>query len=499
MNRTVKFLAMAFAVILVAALPRAIELVNGNYLWGFDQGLFYEAVRRIVVGHKLTLIGAPVGGQGGLFQGPGWYYLLAVPFLLTGGDPYGGMTLMFAIGMSVVLLGMWFGVRTYGRVTGLVIGLFLATSPALIAQSRFIWPPFPVSLLSLGVFICLYHLFSGRRRALIGAFFLTGTMFHFEAAAGATLAAVLFATALIAFIRKHIDFRTILAGLTFLLLPLTPLVVFDIRHDFITSRALGGLFMARGADHGSGIQMLSSAFVNHAAVFWAGISSSSAVQSVPVLFAVFLLLVSALYIRDGKIARQKKVFVLWLLGLPVFLYIVFAPYVQPIWDWWIIELTVSVPLLSGILLGYLFEEKKLRLAAVLVTVVIAVTGIGNAYTTVRRDFSDFGGTHKIQGKEQAIDALYKDAGYKPFHLMVFTPAVYTYAYDYLFGWYGTKRYGFVPAEGKSKTFYLLIEPDPEKPWSYKGWLETVIKTGTVVSTKTLPSGFIIQKRMMPET
>jgi hypothetical protein len=46
-------------------------------------------------------------------------------------------------------------------------------------------------------------------------------------------------------------------------------------------------------------------------------------------------------------------------------------------------------------------------------------------------------------------------------------------------------------------FYLLIEPDGAKPWSYKGWEETVVKTGTVVWQKTLPSGFIVEKRMLP--
>ena len=39
-----------------------------------------------------------------------------------------------------------------------------------------------------------------------------------------------------------------------------------------------------------------------------------------------------------------------------------------------------------------------------------------------------------------------------------------------------------------------MEPDPSKPWSYKGWLETVIKDGKVDWTKTLPSGFVVQKR-----
>jgi hypothetical protein len=116
----------------------------------------------------------------------------------------------------------------------------------------------------------------------------------------------------------------------------------------------------------------------------------------------------------------------------------------------------------------------------------------------RNDFNDFGGVHKIKGKIQALDYIYKDAGGKPFNLLVFTPPVYTYAYDYLLWWYGREKYGYEPERKKERTFYLLIEPDPHQPWTYKGWLETVIKIGKIIETKELPSGFIIQKRFLGE-
>ena len=112
----------------------------------------------------------------------------------------------------------------------------------------------------------------------------------------------------------------------------------------------------------------------------------------------------------------------------------------------------------------------------------------------KNDFNDFGGVHKIKGKIQAIDYIYKDAAGKPFNIMIFTPPVYTYAYDYLLWWHGRKKYNFIPEKKKEDAFYLLIEPDPHKPWTYKGWLETVVKTGKVTKTVELPSGFIIQKR-----
>jgi hypothetical protein len=118
----------------------------------------------------------------------------------------------------------------------------------------------------------------------------------------------------------------------------------------------------------------------------------------------------------------------------------------------------------------------------------------HTYTLYKNDFNDFGGVHKIKGKLEAIDYIYNDAKGERFGLYVFTPPVYTYAYDYLFWWYGGKKYNYVPPQEKKDIFYLLMEPDPSKPYSYNGWLETVIKTGSILETKELPSGFIIQKR-----
>ena len=111
-----------------------------------------------------------------------------------------------------------------------------------------------------------------------------------------------------------------------------------------------------------------------------------------------------------------------------------------------------------------------------------------------KEIYDEGGAAKIKGKIEAIDFIYQDAKLEKFNVLVFMPPIYTYPYDYLFWWYGQKKYSYVPGSEKTGLFYLLIEPDGSKPWSHKGWMETVVKSGTVVWTKELPSGLIVEKR-----
>lgn len=123
-----------------------------------------------------------------------------------------------------------------------------------------------------------------------------------------------------------------------------------------------------------------------------------------------------------------------------------------------------------------------------------VIATSNAITTWQHDYNDYGGFAKIKGKIAALDYIYQDAKGQKFNLLIFSPPIYTYPYDYLSWWYGKTKYGYEPTHEKKGLTYLLMEPDPVKPWSYKGWLETIIKSGKIVKTETLPSDLIIQKR-----
>ena len=96
------FITLCLVILIIAAIPRSVELFSGNYIFGFDQGKHWLAAKSIIIDHKLPLIGDEVGGAGGFFQGPGWYYLLAIPFLLFRGDPYGAIVLMFLLGIGTV-------------------------------------------------------------------------------------------------------------------------------------------------------------------------------------------------------------------------------------------------------------------------------------------------------------------------------------------------------------------------------------------------------------
>src|SRR3989344_1409211 len=486
------FVFLLLIIVILGSIPRSIEIISGNFLFGYDQGVFFQAVKEIVVNHKLTLIGTEVGG-GGFFQGPGWYYLLSIPFYLWKGDPYGGMILMLMSGILTVALSVIFGRKIFDAKTALTIGFLVAISPAIIAQSRFIWPPFIVSLLAVFFIFFLYNIFQGAGKFFILLTFIMGLMFHFETATGATLLLQLLIISPLFFIKKMVSVRFFILGLLSFLLTQISLFIFDLRHDFLNVKGMINLFMNGKED--SSIDRI-NLIANHIGVFRSNFLSSFQMADLLWSFLLVILAIGLIsYFRDKKNSKAKKWLVLYLATSPITLFIVFIFYPSTIWEWWILELIIFYCFLFGVILAYLFNNKIMRFFVMAIYIIFFLSFVNKTIFLYKNDFNDFGGTHKIKGKIEAIDYIYKDAEGKKFGLLTFTPPVYTYAYDYLIWWYGNKNYNYIPHKEKKGIFYLLMETDPSKPWSYEGWLETVIKTGTILKTKELPSGFVVQKRI----
>src|SRR3989344_9053320 len=241
------FVFLLLIIVILGSIPRSIEIISGNFLFGYDQGVFFQAVKEIIVNHKLTLIGTEVGG-GGFFQGPGWYYLLSIPFYLWRGDPYGGMILMFIVGILTISLSVVFGRKIFDIKTALTIGFLVAVSPAIIAQSRFIWPPFIISLLSVFFIFFLYKVLQGSGKFFPFLTFIVGLMSHFEIATGATLLFQLLIISLLFFIKKMVSLRFYILGLLSFLSTQISLFIFDLRHDLLNVKGIINLFMSGKGD-----------------------------------------------------------------------------------------------------------------------------------------------------------------------------------------------------------------------------------------------------------
>jgi len=484
-------ICIGIGLILLASFPRVIEVAAGNFLFGYDQGKHWLAAKSIVVDHALPLIGDEVGGGGGFFQGPGWYYMLAIPFFFFHGNPYGQLFLMYIIGIATVACAYGIFSYRFGKTAGFCIAFLIALSPSIAIQSRFAWPPFVIPLITVFYIDALYRVYKGSARSWFILFFTLGLMVHFEIATAATLG---FATCFVLFIMRKISLRGIGFGFFGGIIPLLPLFLFDIRHQFINMKGIW--HMVTAGSSGNGMIVISKIFHDHISVFSVNLFGAFPLFSFRNIFILISLGTLVTVLFDKKVRKEFKTLLVSLLLIPCVVFIELLFYKAILWEWWLLELPILYIVFIGLLSSYLYKKHIYgKIFVVLFYIFLLSIVIPNTIESWKKDYGDYGGTQKIKGKTEAIETIYKDANGESFGVLVFTPPIYTYPYDYLFWWIGTREYSYVPYKEKRGLFYLLIEPDGGKPWTYKGWMETVIKDGEVLWTRELPSGFIIEKRV----
>lgn len=482
----------------VGVIVRSVETINKNYIFGFDHGREYLITREIVVEHHLRLIGESLGagsaGIQGIFHGPGFYYFLAIPFILFNGDPYGGIVLMLLFGLAALLLVFLLGKKIFGASEGLVMTVLTALSPPLIAQSRAIWNSFPSTFFILLSFYFTYLINKNRLYVFPAAFF-AGFVYNFEFAIAVplTLSLVIYS---LAFFKKK-DLKAYLYLLLGFIFAYSPMILFEIRHNFMAVRGVINYFITP-KNNESSLSFLQNQF-DHLGSFIFNIADSFPNRDLLPSFTLLILISTGFVVLLKKEKRQDvKNFLYYLLILPIATFISFSFLRNAVYQYYLFHLVLVYIIIFSYILISSYRHRMYGIFAVfgVIFIMYSATSVPVFFKTFLYDIKDYGGDAKIKGKVDAIDYIYNDAKNKEFGLLVFSPPVYTYPYDYIMYWRGKEKYGYIPPAEKKKEFYLLMEVDPSKPWSYKGWLETVIKDGKVVNEIVLPSGIIIQKRVM---
>lgn len=499
-SKNVQVKIMFLSILIIGFLLRAQESLSRNFLFLLDQGRDMMAVKNIIFDHHLTLIGPNTSLQG-VFQGPLWYYLLSIPTIILKGNPWGAILLMLLISMSVLIIAYLWAKKNFGSAAALVMTFLFAVSTEAAAAATYSWNPHPMWLLTLVYIICFYNLISNVKKFNLIIWPVIGLMFNFETALAFFILISTFIYMVI-FNRRLIAARQFLIGVFLLAITFFPQILFDLRHDFLMTKSVLNVFL--GHDRGLFVGGESAGYLNlingHVWEVYNNFRSSfmryGYLSYLPDIFLVLIVgsVIFIMFLKNKIFSEKEGNFIKALTSLLLIIIFLIVIYPFPIRYWFLTGFQSFYIVIVGLVLSKLLLNNISRIFLILLALLIF-------YYSVQRinilyfNQPDDGGTAKVSGKISALDYIYKDASGKPFNLLVFTPPVNTDAYDYLIWWYGREKYQYVPGNRKEGTFYLLMEVDPSKPWSYKGWMETVIKTGDVISTKTLPSGFIVQKRI----
>jgi len=496
---TVKKIIIGCLFVLLAYLslvPRALQIATGDFIFGFDQGRDYLAARSIVVDHKQRLIGSELGGGfaglGGIYQGPLYYYLLTIPFIMFGGHPYGGIVLMFGLSLASIVFAVFFGYKLFGLRGAFLYSLLLAVSPTFIQQTKYIWNTHPSTIFILLTFYAVY-MFSikpGLRLLFISAF-LSGIIYNFQTAVAIPMCLGLLVWLAI---RKESRWQYYFTAIVAYILAFSPLLLFWIKHKtFTLSQLWTGI--VSGGKLKSGSTSWYSFQLDHMNTFVYGFLDTFPRPHIlfSLVFGIILFILVIIFLRKEDNSALKSFYTYLLLLIPTSFF-VFSFLHNSIYVYYLMQLNIVYILMFVYLLVRLGGIKYVILKYIFYGA-FAVYILSGSYFGTRefvRNLSAQPSMESFVYKVKAVDRVYSLAQGKPFGLFVFTPPVYIYEYDYILEWHGRQKYGYIPSlQKKEEPYYMLIQPDSTKPWSYNGWIETVVKPGSDVTYEKLESGLLI--------
>lgn len=489
--RVNRILLLLIFIVFIGFILRIQGIPEGYFTFAYDAGRDMLKIKNIVVDRKLTLIG-PHTGMEGVFQGPGWFYFLSLFFVFTGGDPRGNVYAVISIVILAIILAYIAG-QTISKKAGLLFAFILAISPYLIDNSRVPINPRGMILIITLYLVFILKILEGNFKYLLPLSFIIGLGFHFETAFSFFLIP---ATLIVLFIftpRFIKDFRNVFLTIASFFLAISPQVVFDLRHNFLMSRAVLSFFIE--SDRGLGrvepiYNQIFIRFNQFKSIFYYTFSKD--LDNFLFLILNFTLVLSLILFLKMSSQKERKTFLAVFLILFLFFWS-YLLYPYPVWDHYLDGIVIIYSFLLSVIFGIISRRKigKLFLFVFLLLLVFQLTSQLKLTFAERKYESNH--PNYLRSELEILEYIYNSAGGKEFNILVFTPPVYDYHYQYLKWWYGKKK-NYIPGEEKKGLFYLIMEPDIYRPWAVEGWLKTQIKVGEILERKVFQNGVILEKR-----
>ena len=259
-RRNKKELIILFFILLLASFCRLYKISSYMTFLG-DEGRDVIIVRRLLVEGHPPLIG-PGTSVGSMYLGPLYYYMMAPALLLANFSPVGPAVMIAILGILTVGFVWWVGRRWFNKTTGLVAAGLYAISPTIIYYSRSSWNP---NIMPFFALLSVYSVWKVWREKRFNWLIVMGISFAFVLQShylGLLLAPTLFVFWLLTFleVRKTKDQKIFnkdsVVGIVLFLLLMSPLLIFDLRHNWMNTKAFYAFFTAK--DPSVSINLVSS-------------------------------------------------------------------------------------------------------------------------------------------------------------------------------------------------------------------------------------------------
>lgn len=219
--------------------------LQGTLQFQGDQGRDAILVSRIFKQADLVFIG-PVTSVGNMYLGPLYYYFM-MPFAwLTYPNPIGPAIGVALLGIATSILLYTLGEKLVGRKAALIAALLYTFSAIAVTYTRFSWNPNPAPFVSL---LLLYSIFMTAKEPkkwwLVGLWITVIIQLHYLTLLAVAATGLVWLYQVISKLRARQSLRELWQGtglaVVIFLLSLTPLVLFDLKHQGLNAKAFSNL------------------------------------------------------------------------------------------------------------------------------------------------------------------------------------------------------------------------------------------------------------------
>lgn len=445
----------------------------------YDQGRDLVDIRQMVVTHTPRLVG-PTTSINGVLLGPFYYYFLLIPFLGFGGNPM-ALVIWQLIWFQISVVLLWMIIRKKSIVLSNIVGILLSLLPTGFYTARYFWNAntMPIfTILFITTFLYLLEKRTVKRSLLVGL--VSGLSLQIEAAFGI----LFFPFALIYLLVKRYSLKKLLALTIGFLITLLPQVLFELRHGFIMTKILIDQVTGKGDMLGAKLS-LSDRLAERGLLFVNTIRETSHIplEKLSIIYPL-LLIFGTLFLINKKKKNIPNSLITLSLSFIIFACLFYLIFPMQIKGWYILSLSIPIAIFFSGILEKVYQKGKLGKLLVFLFLFFAFTNTIKAHTEYLQNIFQKPSTDpsNLANEVKAVDWVYHEAGGKGFKVYSYMPAIYDYAFQYIFWWYGTKTYGYQPEDIAYLPNQPVYIPKGELAWTKK-----------VATTDGTPVFLIIQK------
>lgn len=205
--------------------------INERYTFEWDQEDDAVKVMNMIEQRKPILIGPRVANANGFFVGPYHYYFLWPFYTATKGDPIAGAIAVIVVSIITSITGYLVTEKLYGKKAGLTAGIIWATTTNIVSWNVMYTTFFGI----MGYFLCLKVMDSKPK-------FFPWLMLIYGLATTSHLVPISMGLSVVVawfLADKKPKIRQLFFGIGLFILPFLPIIIFDLRHDFLNFKKIG--------------------------------------------------------------------------------------------------------------------------------------------------------------------------------------------------------------------------------------------------------------------